>query len=156
MKKKNLFSGKSLSSMQRRSFAQSVEEELDNAGLTEQDPAKAFSDFSFKVIPRDNWLRKTCIRVVLSPWVNYYFFQSCQITCGISLLVPGTILPIWHVPHFSENCFFTCDFPLRVSRFRSVENVATRLWNIIPCSFLLWHCCCSIFDSLLSTRLNSR
>jgi hypothetical protein len=31
------------------------------------DPATAFSDFSFRFIPRDNPARKICIRIVLNP-----------------------------------------------------------------------------------------
>lgn len=33
----------------------------------EGDPALEFADYSFKKIPRDNFVRKFCIRIVLNP-----------------------------------------------------------------------------------------
>ena len=51
----------------RRSFmVDSVDEDLGEGSLP-GDPSMAFSDFSFRVISRENWIRKICIRIVLSP-----------------------------------------------------------------------------------------
>ena len=35
--------------------------------LDGEDPAHAFCQFSFHCIPRENWFRKVCIRIVLNP-----------------------------------------------------------------------------------------
>ena len=57
------FPGKSLSAM-RRSFMDS-DDDLHNS--LPVDPAQAFAEFSFRRIPRDNCVRKVCIRLVLNP-----------------------------------------------------------------------------------------
>ena len=56
-------SGKSLSAM-RRSFMDSDD---DLPGNLPVDPSQAFAEFSFRRIPRDNCIRKVCIRIVLNP-----------------------------------------------------------------------------------------
>lgn len=55
--------GKSLSAM-RRSFMDSDD---DLGHSLPVDPSQAFAEFSFRKIPRDNCVRKVCIRIVLNP-----------------------------------------------------------------------------------------
>ena len=51
----------------RRSYMDSMDEDYDDHDSLPEDPAQAFAEFSFRRIPRDNWLRKICITVVLNP-----------------------------------------------------------------------------------------
>ena len=53
--------------MMRRSFALDSDEEGDLPNNLPLDPTLAFAEKSFKWIPRDNWFRQMCIRIVLNP-----------------------------------------------------------------------------------------
>ena len=51
--------------MRVRGFLDS-DDDFDHSSLPD-DPAAAFCEFSFRRIPRDNCVRKVCIRIVLTP-----------------------------------------------------------------------------------------